>query len=165
LQRLVSRNRLGLLSFHSDQDDSLVSEASHDLKRPSECLDVALERRNLAVRAVTAMNQMVSTRMRAFFCTTACLPVGRPQCGQTNVSVETSFWQSGQGASDIARLVPQSAPAGERSTCSVSRADAERLRELQRRYFAELRAIVAASEATEVALVAQFSLLELYAGA
>jgi len=43
----------------------------------------------------------------------------------------------------------------------VSRADAERLRELQRRYFAELRAIVAASEPTEVALVAQFSLLEL----
>lgn len=43
----------------------------------------------------------------------------------------------------------------------VSRADAERLRELQLRYFAELRAIVAASEPTEVALVAQFSLLDL----
>lgn len=43
----------------------------------------------------------------------------------------------------------------------LSRADAERLRELQRRYFAELRAIVAASEPTEVALVAQFSLMEL----
>jgi Domain of unknown function (DUF4423) len=43
----------------------------------------------------------------------------------------------------------------------VNRADAERLRELQRRYFAELRTIVAASEPTEVALVAQFSLMDL----
>lgn len=43
----------------------------------------------------------------------------------------------------------------------VSRGDAERLRELQARYFAELRAIVAASEPTEVALVAQFSMMEL----
>lgn len=43
----------------------------------------------------------------------------------------------------------------------LSRADADRIRELQRRYFAELRAIVAASEPTEVALVAQVSLMEL----
>lgn len=43
----------------------------------------------------------------------------------------------------------------------VSHADAERIRELQRRYFAELRTIVATSEPTELALVAQFSLMEL----
>lgn len=43
----------------------------------------------------------------------------------------------------------------------VSRVDAERLRELQRRYFTDLRAIVAASEPTEVALVAQSCMVEL----
>src|SRR6478735_4460690 len=63
LQRLASRDRLGFLSLHSDQDDSLVPEASHDLKRPSEGLDVPLERRNLAVREVAAVLQTRDIRL------------------------------------------------------------------------------------------------------
>lgn len=68
-----------------------------------------------------------------------------------------SFWMA-RGAERV--LVPNSGRFAF-NTFGISRADFERLKELESRYFAELRSIVAASERSEVVAVATFQLFAL----
>ena len=68
-----------------------------------------------------------------------------------------SFWMS-QGA---ARVLQPSAGRFAFNTFGISRTDFERLKELQSRYFAELRSIVADSSGSELVAVATFQLFPL----
>lgn len=97
----------------------------------------------------------------------------RDECGRyrsvesLNVDVRTdaeatrrlaSFWMH-QGAERV--LIPESGRFAF-NTFAISRADLSRLRELESRYFAELRSIVAQSEPAEAVAVATFQLFPLF---
>jgi hypothetical protein len=67
-------------------------------------------------------------------------------------------------AAERLQTAPEHASASAYNLFGVSRADLDRLRELQRAYFRQMRAIIADSEPVETVVLANMQLVELSAG-